>query len=384
MPNRSPITNCWGSARTDRVSTDEVVVHRGEEGGWYNHHQQITSLDGRLFVTFSNGAIHEDSPGQRMMLSVSDDDGRTWSPARPMVDSQAGEFGDAVLTAMGIHVHGTRLVAYCGYYDPTEAGLRVFNAHDRGRESRSPSEAPWHQGTHTQIYSSDDRGNTWQGPVGRIDRFVPNLSPQPVGGGRLIIPGHMWFPYTDDPAGIHGWTPTGLPRLPDSYYDDPEGFWTGRRARGDDHPCCEGSLFQTDDGVIHMMLRTIGDSLAVTESEDNGATWSEPMMTDYSDCDSRHHFGRLPDGRYFGLSCAEPGSNRTPMVLATSDDGVVFDRHYILGDGPAHEPRMPGTAKRGRYGYPSCHIRDDAIYIVNSVSKEDIAVVRIPLDRLAE
>ena len=132
-----------------------------------------------------------------------------------------------------------------------------------------------------------------------------------------------------------------------------------------------------------MLLRTETDHLAVTESRDNGATWSEPALTDYTDCMCRHHFGRLPDGRFFGLSCPEPRSRRTPLVLAASADGVVFDRHYVLGDEPADQPRRDGIFKFGRYGYPSYCFVEGNLHVIYSVSKEDICTVRVPLDALS-
>ena len=63
----------------------------------------------------------------------------------------------------------------------------------------------------------------------------------------------------------------------------------------------KGLFCETDNGVIRMMLRS-GDAqrLAVSESHENGETWSEPVLTEYPDCHCRFHFGRLPDGRYFG------------------------------------------------------------------------------------
>ena len=69
-------------------------------------------------------------------------------------------------------------------------------------------------------------------------------------------------------------------------------------------------------------------------------------------------------------------------MLATSEDGVTFDRHYVLGDEPAAPPRMAGHHKSGRYGYPSYHILDEMIYVVYSIAKEDIAVCRTPLAAL--
>ncbi len=381
MANASPITNCWGSAQTKVLRPDEFMVFAGREGAAYNHHHQVTSLDETLFATWSSADVHEDAPGQHMMIATSDNYGETWSEARPLVDRLPGEFGEAVVTSEGIHVHDGRLVAYYGFYDYTELGHELLYEQTTGINGKADPSVRWHRETYTGILASDDGGDTWE-PAGGIDRFVPNLAPHRLADGRQEIPRNMWFPWTDDLAGIDGWTVAGIPRLPADYFDDPEGFWIGKQVRGDDSPCCEGSCFQTDDGVVHMMLRTEGDHLAVTESSDNGVTYSEPSITSFTDCHSRFHFGRLPDGRFFGTSCPAPGSLRTPLVLAASDDGVRFDRHYVLGDEADSRPRGVGIQKFGRYGYPSYHVAGDTMFVIHSVAKEDIAILRLPLAAL--
>lgn len=387
MPN-SPITNRRCNITSTRVPAEEILIFRGKAGGWYNHHHQVTSLDGRLFATFSSAPVNEDEPGQQMMLATSDDGGKTWSEARVLQAAPQGEHGPVVLTSMGIHVHEGVLVAYCGSYDYTAFGLSSYRGD--GCNGKGRPEQPFHQDTHCKILVSRDRGVSWK-QEGRIERFVPNLRPQPLSSGRLVMPGNMWFPYTDDPTGITGWKIAGVPGLPEGYHDDPDGFWYGRKHRGDSHPCCEGSFYQTADGVIHMMLRTESGWLAVCESHDDGVTYSEPMRTDYSDSNCRFHFGRLPDGRYFGLTCPNLENQddrptimgRTPMVLATSVDGVVFDHHYVLGDEPFGEPSNPGFHKHGRYGYPSYHIFGNDLISIYSIHKENIACKRIPLCALS-
>jgi predicted neuraminidase len=177
---------------------------------------------------------------------------------------------------------------------------------------------------------------------------------------------------------------TGIPGLPGDYVDDPEGHVKVMRHRKGMVHVCEGSFYETDSGILRMMLRTRdAQRLAVSESFDNGDTWSEPVFTDYTDCHCRFHFGRLPDGRYFGVSCPAPHSARTPLILAVSVDGDVFDHHYILGDEDNFLARIPGVHKSGRYGYPSYHIMEDIMFIIYSINKEDIAVCRFPLKLLA-
>jgi hypothetical protein len=381
----SPITNRWSQVPLLPVPAEHTILYRGAPGAAYNHHAQITSLEDRLYATWSNGFAHEDEPGQRMLLATSDDMGSTWSEPRVLIDRQPGEHGYGIVTSEGIHAHGSTLVAYYGYYDYTAYGRsKKYAPQALGKNIPGPR---WHQNTYTGIVVSEDGGETWNGPVARIERFVPNLGPSPLAGGRwngrLILPGNLWFPYTDDPLGIEGWTITGIPGLPDDYWDDPEGFHYGCRYRKAEYECCEGSFYQTDDGVLHMMLRTDGQALAVSESRDGGENWSEPMRTDYTDCRSRFHFGRLPDGRFYGLTCPAPGSARTPLVLAASRDGVVFDQHYLLGDEPAQPPRHPGHHKGGRYGYPACHIVDKTVYVIYTISKEDVALCRFPLHALS-
>ncbi len=381
----SPITNAWGRARTLRPPAEHFLIYRGREGAAYNHHPQITSMGGRLYASWSNGLAHEDAPSQHMLMSVSEDGGESWSGASVVFGRRAGKLADAVVTAAGLRPCGAKLVAYCGVYEYTRFALTAYAAAAPDRpppKGHGPPGQRWHRDTRTEVCVSEDAGKSWAAPRRIIERFVPNLSPAPTATGRLILPGNLWYPHTDDPAGAAGWEAAGLARLPEDYVDDPAGFHQGCRHRRDERDYCEGSFFQTDDGVLHMMLRTSEPRLAVAESRDDGRSWSEPALTGYTDCCCRHHFGRLADGRFFGLSCPEPRANRTPLVLAASDDGVAFDRHYVLGDAPHAGPRIPGRHKGGRYGYPFLHVAGETAWAVYSIEKEDIAVCRFPLSAL--
>lgn len=382
MSKVSSITNRWGEVKPVTIKTKHFLVFRGYAGSAFNHHHQITSLDDCLYATWSNGDQHEDDVGQRMVMSISKDHGETWSKSRPIVARQRGKLADAVIASGGIYVCNRSFIAYYGKYEYTAAGLKDGHRNLLTSRGKIPSDVSRHEGSHAEAIVSEDEGKTWSKPTIIVDRFLPNLSPQATISGRLIMPGSLRFPYTDDPSGLTGWSVAGIPRLPTNYVDDPEGFHKGCRYRGDACEYCEGSFFQTEDEVLHMMLRTNTDYLAVTESHDNGQTWSEPMMTSYTDCQCRFHFGRLPDGRYFGLSCPESKSVRTPMVLATSEDGVVFNYHYILGAEPNRPPRFPGYAKGGRYGYPYSHIMGEYMFVIYSIAKEDIAVCRFHLSEL--
>jgi hypothetical protein len=226
-----------------------------------------------------------------------------------------------------------------------------------------------------------------------MPRQISYMPPASLHSGRIIFPGNLTYPYTDDPAGLAGWKRTGLPGISDEYGDDFYNMRIGAELTATDQFFTEANFFQTDDGVIHMMLRHDNGTLrGVTESRDEGLTWSRPKLTDFTDATCRAHFGRFPDGRFFCMSCPTPGpvvetgrspGPRTPAILALSHDGVIFDRHYIVGDELQSSPRMPGMAKGGRYGYPYLHLLGDQVHIIYSRYKEDICIARFPFSALS-
>jgi hypothetical protein len=219
----------------------------------------------------------------------------------------------------------------------------------------------------------------------------PNHPPQRTASGRLIICGNISFPWTDDRSGLAGWRMTGIypEAMAATIKDDPASFWEVARRQGWPAALCEGSFFQTDDGVLHMLLRNTGREgpayrhrLWLTESRDDGIKWSSPVETDFSDTDAKFHLGRMPDGRFYYLG-NPVGGGRTPLALSLSRDGVTFDRHFILGDSH-YESRRPGAAKGGEYGYPHSLVRDGHLHVIVSRQKEAVEVLRVALADLED
>ena len=373
----SPITNVYrpNQARL-RPPVERVLPYRPKSEWTYSHHASITSFEGHLYAIWSNGREHEDYPGQRVLVASSTDF-YTWSEPTPLVDALPGEHSELVLTAAGFYQHGATLVAYYGQYEYTQESLR-----EGVRLGRN------HQGTSLWALISKD-GHTWSESLPLGVPIVPNHGPQRTSSGRLIISGNISFPYTDDPAGLSGWTMTGIypSDMAPEVYDDSEGFWTVQSRRGWPAGLCEGSFYQTDDGVLHMLLRATGPGHAgklwLTESHDDGTTWTDPGEVDFTDNNTKFHFGRLPDGRFYyvGSPDPEPRGARCPLVLSLSEDGVRFDRHYVLAD-EDYEQQRPGHAKGGLYGYPHTLVHEGYLYVIVSLRKEAVAVFRVPLSEL--
>lgn len=327
----------------------------------YNHHPAITAFKGKLIAIWSDGMIDEDSPGQRVVFSISKDF-KKWSAPQELASPSKGSKGILnVLTAAGFYQFDDTLVAYYGEYEK-----------DRTQ-------------THLWAKTSTD-GIHWSAPIDMHVPVNPNHGPTMIQGARLIISGNFTFPYTDDHTGLSGWKMSSF--YPDSLYkeDNPATFYNPAAKTGLP-PLCEGSFFQTDDKVIHMLLRVTGKGwkgkLWLTESKNNGQSWSRPVETNFTDNDSKFHFGRLPDKRFYyvGIPDTLHHYDRNPLVLALSDDGKYFNKQYIIAD-DLYTLKKKGLWKGGQYGYPVTMAYKGYLYVIISRQKESIEAIRFKLSQL--
>jgi hypothetical protein len=353
-----------------RPKVESVFIYQPATAWTYSHHPSLAFFGGRFYAIWSNGRQDEDAAGQRVLLATSPDF-RTWTPPRPLVDSVRDANGvERVLTAAGFHQHDGTLIAYFGNYGPNK------------------------ETTFLQAVTTTD-GEHWTAPRAVGLPVNPNQGPERTASGRLVIAGNISFPFTDDPGGLVGWRMTGIypPEMAATIKDDPQEFGVVAKRRGWPADLCEGSFYQTDDGVLHMLLRATGRGfrhrLWLSESRDDGTTWSAPVVTDFSDTNAKFHLGRLPDGRWYHVG--NPiGADRTPLVLSLSRDGITFDEHFILGDGLYEQRRSGlhkggvGGSKGGGYGYPHSLIHDGHMHVIVSRRKEAVEVLRVALSELAD
>ena len=264
--------------------------------------------------------------------------------------------------AAGFHQYHDTLVAYYGEYSP--------------------------QRTNTHLWAKiTTDGEHWSDGLDMHIPVNPNHGPQAIANGRLIISGNFAFPYTDDPSGLSGWKMSSF--YDDSLYkeDNPERFYSPAEKM---HlpPLCEGSFFQTKDGFIYMLLRVTGNGwkgrLWMTVSKDNGTHWSLPVETSFTDNDSKFHFGKLLDGRFYYVGIPDTLHHyaRTPLVPAISEDGKFFHKQYIIASDNPYILKKEGLWKGGQYGYPHTMIYNGYMYVIISRQKEAIEVMRFKMEEL--
>lgn len=358
-----------------KLPTERGEVWAPEEGCAYSHHAHMTFFAGRFFAAWSNGRINEDDLGQRVMLAESKD-GLLWEKHRPALTPEMLGDANRVLTAAGFHVNQGRLYLYYGSYRYARDSWQDENTRPKGDAHHEDTDLGY-------IFTED--GETWSTPESLGIRIVPNHGPQATHTGRLIISGNVMFPYTDSPDGVSGYHRAGIYGNAfgaNTPVDDSESIHHVTAFHAwDANLICEGSFYETDDFVLHMLLRSNTDKLWVSESRDNGESWSAPVPTAYTDDGSKFHLGRLPNGCFYCVSNAKVKGGRCPLDLYLSENGVDFNRHYILRDEP-YEIRFQGLYKGGVYGYPHSMIHDGYLYVIYSKRKETIEVTRVSLKEL--
>ena len=323
----------------------------------YSHHPQITFCNGKFFAMWSNSLKDEDSSSQLVRWAESDD-GCKWKMKGIFAEDPDGPELPLRRFAAGWRVDEQELTGYfC-----TFSGVS-YNNEVKGQKWSDDLKAE----------ARVVRNGVPEEKIGSIHAdFIANESPRRTGPGRWIIPGEDKRGITqllvnDTLDSVSGWRKITLPQSQDK------------------HIMTEPSWFENDKGVITMFFRddTGSGFLYACESADNGDTWGSVERTGFPDNIAKFACGRLEDGRFFiiGNSHNEKKWFRIPLTISVSDDGARFYRQYFIR---AEETNMrfEGMHKGPGYQYPGVLVKDNRIFIVYSINKEDVGISVFDADRM--
>lgn len=356
------------AAVTERINCEKARIYTpdGTDSAWYySHHTYMTKFKGRFYAVYSSGNRNEDDCRQRIMMATSENF-YDWD-LKVFQDSAFGDHSDMVRYCMGIYSDGETLSVMFAAWEFEAEGLRKD---EKGRDLRpehGKGSLSYRKGPY--VTQSTD-GIHWSEPVimeGNINGqlLAGNHSPFALPSGRVIWPGFASLSYTDDPTLKSGWTGMNVP------------------IAQDEQKCVvtESSIMELSDGKLICFSRTgfRTNTIVAAVSTDGGTTWTDSYRTAFLNSDSKFQFGTLPDGRYYYVGNVD--QKRSSVVIIVSEDGIHFDKWYLVKD-DAYVPMKEGMYKGGVYGYPTTFIDKNYMYIIYSLGKESVEVLRVSLSEI--
>jgi hypothetical protein len=338
-----------------RASKDVPELTDGR--GWtYHHHVDMACWRGRLYVGWNSCERDEDVWPSRELYSTSID-GRTWTPPQEM-------FPQGVSTPLRMYffrASNDRMLCI--------AGMRVDTA-DTSEDRKWPLVVREIRQDHTlgEVFALQGRGELPSFEQSRDAAFIAACNElladrvflEQQDRGKLLGDRRMkWHDAAAWPAG--------------SVPGDSEKWVAGKAY----------SFFRRPDGVL------VGVSKMgwTTISRDDGESWSQPavpptLVTGKAKVWSQ----RTRDGRY-ALVYNPSRRNRFPLAIVTGEDGVHFrSMRIVQGELPIQRYAGLHRSIGPQYVRGISHWADDGsragercMWLVYSMSKEDIWVSRVPL-----
>ena len=332
--------------------------------GWtYQHHIDIGCWNGHLYAVWDMTHKDEDIPPCHLVYTTSTD-GFTWSKPRDLFP-----YGQAYnLRFYFYHASNGRMLTFaCGFY-PTDEIRESDKATLLVREitpdhhlgaiftliNPGPDYPPYYEHSQDRAFVTACREAVNNRPL---------LEQQDYG----VFLGNRRMKWHDE----HNW--------PGGKIGGGGTFWVFGKALCFYHPK-DGTLI----GISKMGF--------VTQSADEGKTWSLPVVPKGLVGGSGKLWAqKTPDDR-FAMVYIPQRSQRYPMAVTTSDDGITFRNMRVI-HGEVSPQRYAGSAKGGgpqylrgipEWGGDAPGLDKNSIWVIYSVNKEDIWVSRIPVPILPE
>jgi hypothetical protein len=273
---------------------------------------------GRLWAGWASGGDNEHA---YMLLARSDDDGKTWSKPRVVIDPTDPP-----------GVPGGRCAITGNVWTDPKGRLWVFFGQSLGYfDGRGGC---WY----TRCDNPDDEKPVWTQPV-RLGEGIPLCKPTVLQNGDWLLPVPLWERKHIAPFPAYGEAHRDLDaiRMANVYASSDEGkTWTRRggalipKTNFDEH-----MIVELKDGRLWMMART-DYGLAETFSSDGGKTWSEPQPSKIQHISTRFFLRRLDSGNIL-LVKNGPIDRRMPtrsnlMAFLSKDEGKTWSEGLFLDE----------------------------------------------------
>ena len=241
----------------------------------------------------------------------------------------------------------------------------------------------------TYLLTSEDDGKTWSEPcemvVGDVSggRGPVRNKPITLSNGSVIAGGSIekgiWSAFVDvSTDGCVTWEKSAPIEIAGLSYNAGEKTAESNIAVSEQSFYGRGviqpSLWESEAGRVHMLLRSSEGYVYRADSEDYGKTWSDAYKTELPNNNSGLDLVKAPfDGNLY-LVCNPVQANwgmRSPLSLFKSEDnGVTWRKLCDLESEP------------GEFSYPAIIASDDGLVITYTWNRKNIACVEISREEL--
>lgn len=288
----------------------------------------IELADGRLLLVYMEfSGDGSDFARTRLVAQESADGGLTWGGHRMVTDTAPGD----------VNVYSPNLVR------AADGGILLLFHRNHGQDVGRGALCTLH------AWRSADEGRSFSPLVEfscRSDLSLCNATVKRLSSGRLLLPASPAVP------GDHG--PWGKYAVTVLYSDDDGLRW--REAAGRPTLPLRGAMEphveQTRDGRVLMVMRNQLGSLFLSESLDEGVTWSLPQTTGLRTPESCPELTRIPATgdllMIWNNAPYDPGfrshyGKRSPLAAAVSrDEGRTWEHVRDIEDDPSRAYSNPG------------------------------------------
>lgn len=266
---------------------------------------------GRVYVSWFTGGPKEPSPDNTVVLSYSDDAGKTFTPPE----------------AMGLPTNdGTRCFDPTPWIDPKGRLWYIFN---RGNKDL-PKHDVW-----ARICDDPDAAKPNWGPEFRIGYDAPFTFR--MNKVTVLSTGEWLMPVTlaekPVPAWCTGYNDKQTPTLHGVGISTDEGrTWTLHGAVKSKPWALENMITELKDGRLWMLIRTNSGVLWQSHSTDKGRTWSDGNPSSIKSPGSRFYIRRLSSGNLLLVNHYKfTGRSHLTAQLST-DDGATWNEGLLLDE----------------------------------------------------
>ena len=261
---------------------------------------------GRVYVSWFTGGPKEPSPDNTVVLSYSDDAGKTFTPPE----------------AMGLPTNdGTRCFDPTLWIDPKGRLWYIFN---RGNKDLARHDV-W-----ARLCEAPDAPKPSFGPEFRVGYDAPYAFR--MNKPTVLSTGEWIMPVTLAQTPIRDWF-AGPKQLQGVGISNTEGLtWKLHGALEAPEWALENMVTELKDGRLWMLIRTGGGFLWESYSKDKGITWSDAKASRIKNPGSRFFIRRLSSGNLLLVNHYKYNNRSHLTAQLSTDDGATWNEGLLLDE----------------------------------------------------